>query len=134
MTYTVFINMDIKITSDQLNRLIAKIIELHYKGYEWKEKTIQGSRLSLLKQSGYGFSFSNSEKNYTVLSFYHFNLGEGPFAITSNQLYITNDFVDVLKRFTRMNEDLIIKHIVNWVENELNVKVDKVNKTPAKLA
>jgi hypothetical protein len=33
-----------------------------------------------------------------------------------------------------MNEDLIIKHIVNWVENELNVKVDKVNKTPAKLA
>lgn len=126
--------MDLKITSDQLNLVIGKVIKTYYTGYEWKEKTIQGTRLSLLKQSGYGFSFSNSEKNYTVLSFYHLNLGEGPFAITSDQLYITNDFVNDMKLYIPINEDLIIKHIVNWVENELNVKVDNVNKTPAKLA
>lgn len=121
--------MELKITSDQLNILFDRIIKEYYKGYEWKVRPIQESRISLLKQSGYVFSFSNSEKNYTVLSFYHLNLGEGPFKYFSDQLYITNDFVNVLKRFARTNEDIIIKHIVNWVENELNVKVDKVNNT-----
>lgn len=121
-------------TSDQLYSLFSKYIDTVYKKYEWEKKIIQGSKSSILYQHGYSFSFSNSEKNNTVLRFYHLTLGEGPFGITSDRLYITNEFVNDLKRYIPVNEDLIIEYIVKWVEEKLNVKVENINKTPAKLS
>lgn len=126
--------MEIKITSDRLYSLFSKYIDTTYKKYEWKKKIIQGSKSAILYQHGYAFSFSNSEKNNTVLRFYHLTLGKGPFGLTSDQLYITNEFVNDLKRYIPVNEDLIIEFIVKWVEEKLNVKVEKINKTPAKLS
>jgi hypothetical protein len=126
--------MELKMTSDQIYSLFSKYIDTVYKKYEWEKKTIQGSKTAILYQHGYSFSFSNSEKNNNVLRFYHLTLGKGPFGITSDQLYITNEFVNDLKRYIPVNEDLIIEFIVKWVEEKLNVKVEKINKTPAKLS
>lgn len=121
-------------TSDQIYSLFSKYIDTVYKKYEWKKKVIEASKSAILEQHGYSFSFSHSENNYTVLSFYHLTLGNGPFGITSDRLYITNEFVNSLKKFIPINEDLIIEFIVKWVEEKLNVKVEKINKTPAKLS
>lgn len=126
--------MEIKITPDRLYSLFCNYVDATYKRYEWKKKVIEASESAILKQHGYRFSFSHSENNYTVLSFYHLTLGDGPFGITSDRLYITNEFLNSLKKFIPINEDLIIEFIVKWVEEKLNVKVEKINKTPAQLS